>query len=125
MGVTNPEAPPTQRYLMILVPMGTPGVVIERDLSLFGFHERGGHGQVSFTDVRVPVSNVIASEGAGYMIAQARLGPGRIHNCMRVIGMAERAFDLMVTRARDASPSAERFRSRVSSRIGSQNHGGG
>jgi len=101
MGVTNPEAPARERYSMILVPMGTPGVVVERDLSVFGFHERGGHGQVSFTDVRVPVSNVIASEGDGYMIAQARLGPGRIHHCMRVIGMAERAFDLMVTRARE------------------------
>jgi acyl-CoA dehydrogenase len=101
MGVTNPEAPSKHRYSMILVPMSTPGVVVERDLSVFGFHERGGHGQVSFTDVRVPVSNVIASEGDGYMIAQARLGPGRIHHCMRVIGMAERAFDLMVTRARE------------------------
>lgn len=99
MGVTNPEAPAKQRYSMILVPMDTPGVVVERDLSVFGFNERGGHGQVGFADVRVPVENVIAAEGDGYMIAQARLGPGRIHHCMRVLGMAERAFDLMVSRA--------------------------
>jgi acyl-CoA dehydrogenase len=100
MGVTNPGAPPKARYSMILVPMNTPGVAIERDLSVFGFHERGGHAEVSFTDVLVPVSNVIANEGDGYMIAQARLGPGRIHHCMRVLGMAERAFDLMVARAK-------------------------
>jgi acyl-CoA dehydrogenase len=101
MGVTDLEAPPKQRYSMILVPMDTPGVVIERDLTVFGFHERGGHGEVSFTDVRVPVENVISGEGDGYMIAQARLGPGRIHHCMRVLGMAERAFDLMVARAKE------------------------
>ncbi len=101
MGVTNPDAPPKGRYSMILVPMDTPGVRVERDLSVFGFHERGGHGEVSFNDVRVPTANVIANEGDGYMIAQARLGPGRIHHCMRVIGMAERAFDLMVARAKE------------------------
>lgn len=101
MGVTNPEAPPNGRYSMILVPMDTPGVVIERDLSVFGFHERGGHGEVSYTDVRVPAANVLSGEGDGYMIAQARLGPGRIHHCMRVLGMAERAFDLMVVRAKE------------------------
>lgn len=103
MGVTDPDAPPKHRYSMILVPMDTPGVVRERDLSVFGFHERGGHGEVSFRDVRVPVTNVLASEGDGYMIAQARLGPGRIHHCMRVLGMAERGFDLMVMRAKERS----------------------
>ena len=101
MGVTDPKAPPRQRYSMILVPMDAPGVEMVRDLSVFGFHERGGHGEVRYTDVRVPVDNVIADEGDGYTIAQARLGPGRIHHCMRVLGMAERAFDLMVVRAKE------------------------
>jgi acyl-CoA dehydrogenase len=101
MGVTDRSADPRRRYSMILVPMDTPGVEVTRDLSVFGFHERGGHGEVTYTDVRVPIDNVIADEGDGYMIAQARLGPGRIHHCMRVLGMAERAFDLMVARAKE------------------------
>ncbi|MFQ5553847.1 MAG: acyl-CoA dehydrogenase family protein [Acidimicrobiia bacterium] len=100
MGITSPDADPKRRYSMILVPLDTAGVDIERSTTVFGYHERGGHGIISYDEVRVPAGNLIAGEGEGYMIAQARLGPGRIHHCMRSIGMAERAFDLMVDRAK-------------------------
>lgn len=99
MGVTNAAADPHHRHSMILVPLDTPGVKIERNLKVFGFVHPGGHAQIHYDDVRVPPSNLLGKEGAGFAVAQARLGPGRIHHCMRTIGAAERAFDLMCIRA--------------------------
>ncbi|MCB1247634.1 MAG: acyl-CoA dehydrogenase family protein, partial [Acidimicrobiia bacterium] len=101
MGVTEPDAPPKQRYSMILVPTDAEGVDIVRDLPVYGYRHRGGHAEVVYHDVRVPASNLIAGPGEGYMIAQARLGPGRIHHCMRAIGQAERALSLMIDRAKN------------------------
>ncbi len=99
MGVTDPDAGVHHRQSMILVPVATPGVRIERGLSVFGYQGGGGDAEISFEGVRVPASNLLGAEGGGFAIAQARLGPGRIHHCMRAIGMAERAFDLMCRRA--------------------------
>ncbi|WP_249666361.1 acyl-CoA dehydrogenase family protein [Nocardioides faecalis] len=101
MGKTDPEAPAHRQQSMLLIPRDTPGVRVVRDLPVFGHHDQHGHGVVEFHDVRVPVTNLLGEEGGGFAAAQARLGPGRIHHCMRALGAAERALELMVTRAQE------------------------
>ena len=101
MGKSDPEAPPHRQQSMILVPLDTPGLTNLRSLPVFGYQDNEGHCELVFDDVRVPAGNLLGEAGGGFAIAQARLGPGRIHHCMRAIGVAERALELMCRRVRE------------------------
>lgn len=99
LGRSSPDAERHRQHSMILVPIETPGVTVERVLSVYGFRDQQGHCEVSYDEVRVPAENLLGREGEGFAVAQARLGPGRIHHCMRAIGMGERALELACRRA--------------------------
>jgi len=99
MGKTDPDAVPHRQQSMLVMPLDTPGITVVRSLPVFGYMDREGHAELTFEDVRVPAKDVLKGDGEGFAISQARLGPGRIHHCMRAIGIAERALELMCRRA--------------------------
>jgi len=109
MGVSDPDAERHARHSIVLVPLDTPGITIHRTLSVFGYDEGDGHAEMSFENVRVPVANLLQNEGDGFRIAQARLGPGRIHHCMRTLGQAERALELLCRRAAERTTFGQRL----------------
>jgi acyl-CoA dehydrogenase len=113
MGKTDPTTSTHRQQSQILVPLDTPGVTRVRDLHVFGYNDVEGHGEVTFENVRVPADHLIADEGDGFMISQARLGPGRIHHCMRTIGAAERALDLMCKRSLERTTFGKRVADRA------------
>jgi len=99
LGVSDPDAEVHRRHSVVLVPLDTPGVILVRDLTVFGYHDHQGHCELRFEGARVPADSMLGSAGAGFAVAQSRLGPGRVHHCMRAIGMSERALELMARRA--------------------------
>ena len=113
MGKTDPQAEVHSQQSMVLVPMNTPGVTIERNLTVFGYTEQPGHAEVSFTDVRVPAATCWRRRVWASPSRRPRLGPGRVHHCMRAIGMAERALDMMCDRPWNGWPSTGRWLRRV------------